>query len=97
MHLDLTHLRWPGTKTIPSLFSCTLDELTYGLGAGHFTSVQLARAYKTRSDDVDDAFHAVIQWEPDSEMIAYALDEERHVNGPRRKVTHPNPLAEPLI
>lgn len=90
-------LAWPGTDTIPSLFSCTLDELTNGLDVGDFTSVQLVRAYKARSDEVDDTFHAVIQWDPDSETIARALDEERRMNGPRRKVTHLNPLADPPI
>lgn len=80
---------------IPSLFNSTLEELTQGFDAGHFTSVQLVRAYKARSDEVDDIFHAVIQWDPESEAIAHGLDEERRVSGPRRQVTYLNPLAEP--
>lgn len=72
---------------VPLLFSCTLEELTDGLDAVHFTSVQLVRAYKARSNELDDTFHAVIQWDPESEAIARALDDERRVSGPRRQVT----------
>lgn len=93
----LDSLAWPGTETVPSLFSCTLDELTNGLDAGDFTSVQLVRAYRARSDEVDDTFHAVIQWDPDSETIARALDMERRVNVPRRQVTYLDSLGKPSI
>lgn len=85
--------RGPDTETIPSLFNSTLEDLTYGLDAGHFTSVQLVRAYKARSNEVDGIFHAVIQWDPESESIAHALDEERRVSGPRRQVTPFDTLA----
>lgn len=73
-----------------------MDELTHGLDAGHFTSLQLVRAYKARSSEVDDTFHAVIQWDPDLEKIARALDEERRVSGPRRQ-DPVNPLVETSI
>lgn len=90
-------LRRPGTEPIPSLFTSTLEDLTRGLDAGHFTSLQLVHAYKARSNEVDDIFHAVIQWDPESEMTALALDEERRVSGPRRQVTQLNPIAEASI
>lgn len=92
-----SHSRGPGTETIPSLFNSTLEDLTHGLDAGHFTSVHLVRAYKARSNELDDIFHAVIQWDSESETIAHALDEERRVSGPRRQVTPLDTLAGPSI
>lgn len=51
-------------------------------------------AYKARLDEMDDMFHTVIQWDPEWETIAHGLNEERRVSGPRRQVTHLNPLAQ---
>lgn len=78
------HQQRSGASSIPSLFNCTLEELTHGLAAGDFTSEQLVRAYKARYDEVDDTFHAVIQWDTEAEITAHALDEERLLSGPRR-------------
>ncbi|TFA99836.1 Putative amidase [Trichoderma ghanense] len=70
---------------LPGLLDATLDELAEGLKAGHFTSLQLTKAYLRRIEQVNDAVHAVVETNPDALAIARSLDEERasgSVRGP---------------
>ena len=61
-----------------------LDELSSGLDEGIFTSVDLVTAYITRTRDVNDELHAVIEINPDALKVAQDLDTERLVTGRRR-------------
>ncbi|ETR96668.1 amidase signature enzyme [Trichoderma reesei RUT C-30] len=70
---------------LPGLLDATLDQLNEGLRSGHFTSVQLTRAYLKRIEQVNDLVHAVVETNPDALDIARSLDEERasgSVRGP---------------
>ena len=62
---------------LPSLGETTFEQLTEGLEAGHFTSVQLVKAYKRRIDEVNHIFNAILEVNPDAEIIAATLDDER--------------------
>ncbi|PTB63366.1 amidase signature enzyme [Trichoderma citrinoviride] len=69
----------------PGLLDATLDQLAEGLKAGHFTSVQLTKAYLRRIEQVNETVHAVVETNPDALDIARSLDEERasgSVRGP---------------
>ncbi|RFU80807.1 amidase signature enzyme [Trichoderma arundinaceum] len=61
----------------PGLLDATLDQLGKGLKSGHFTSVQLTKAYLTRIEQVNEVVHAVVEVNPDALNIANSLDEER--------------------
>ncbi|KAM0257931.1 hypothetical protein ACHAQJ_004089 [Trichoderma viride] len=67
----------PLESPFPSLLNATLDQLTEGLRSGHFTSVQLTKAYLARIEQVNEAVHAVVETNPDALVIAKSLDEER--------------------
>ncbi|KAG6847917.1 hypothetical protein H0H93_004893 [Arthromyces matolae] len=70
----------------PDLYEATIAELQSGLNAGHFSSVDLVKAYFARIDEVNlkgPALHAVIEINPSALTIAAALDAERKAKGPR--------------
>jgi amidase len=68
---------------LPKLGQATLEDLTTGLDAQRFTSVQLVTAYKRRISEVNDEFNAVLEVNPDAEKIAAELDKERLQKGAR--------------
>ncbi|KAG6839809.1 hypothetical protein C0991_011466 [Blastosporella zonata] len=70
----------------PDLYEATIAELQSGLNAGHFSSVDLVKAYFARIEEVNlkgPALHAVIETNPSAIAIALALDNERKNKGPR--------------
>jgi len=68
---------------LPKLGQATLEELSAGLEAEHFTSEQLVQAYKRRITEVNNDFNAVLEINPDAEKIARQLDKERRERGAR--------------
>ncbi|EHK42505.1 uncharacterized protein TrAtP1_002479 [Trichoderma atroviride] len=66
-----------GRVQLPSLLDATLDELQSGLNAGHFTSVDLIRAYTARIGQVNSRLHAVNEINPDAVSIAAHHDSLR--------------------
>ncbi len=82
--------RAASTTRLPSLLDATLDDLTLGLAQGHFTSAHLVQTYAARVAEVNHLFHAVIELNPDAEVIAQALDQERSEKGPRRCASVPS-------
>ncbi|KAK1771977.1 amidase [Phialemonium atrogriseum] len=69
-----------GSSEVPSLLRLTIEEAAEGLQSGHFTSVDLAKAYLARINEVSD-FNAVLQVNPDVLSAARQLDEERSSHG----------------
>jgi len=67
----------PISEKIPKLAQATLEELSTGLDARHFTSCQLVQAYKRRIAEVNNEFNVVLEINPEAEKIAKQLDEER--------------------
>jgi len=75
----------PIGEKIPKLAQATLEELSTGLDARHFTSCQLVQAYKRRIAEVNNEFNVVLEINPEAEKIAKQLDEERqegNIRGP---------------
>ncbi|KAG2754320.1 amidase signature enzyme [Suillus brevipes Sb2] len=72
--------------TLPDLYEASIAELQDGLVKGHFTSVQLVKAYFDRIEEVNlkgPALHAVIETNPMALSQAAALDDERKDRGGR--------------
>ncbi|KAG1867496.1 amidase signature enzyme [Suillus tomentosus] len=72
--------------TLPDLYEASIVELQDGLVKGHFTSVQLVKAYLNRIEEVNlkgPALHAVIETNPMALSQAAALDNERKDKGSR--------------
>lgn len=67
----------------PSLLDATLEDLTRGLEAGWFTSVDLVNAYTARILEVNATLRMVTELNPDALGIAAALDAERAANASR--------------
>ncbi|KAI0767645.1 amidase signature enzyme [Fomes fomentarius] len=70
----------------PDLYEASIAELQDGLEKGHFTSVDLVKAYFARIDEVNlqgPALRAVIETNPSALEQAAALDLERTVFGAR--------------
>ncbi|HZN07432.1 MAG TPA: amidase [Pyrinomonadaceae bacterium] len=64
----------------------TIPELQQGLQSGKYTSRSLVEKYSERINDIDKRgpkLNSVIEFNPDSEAIAAALDRERKERGPR--------------
>jgi len=64
----------------------TIAELQDGMKSGKFTARLLVEKYSERIEEIDKrgpALNAVIEVNPDAEMIAEKLDEERKAKGPR--------------
>ncbi|OBZ76636.1 hypothetical protein A0H81_03091 [Grifola frondosa] len=80
----------PSTLAAPSMFpdlyEASIAELQDGLEKGHFTSVDLVKAYFARIEEVNlqgPALRAVIETNPSALKQASELDLERKVSGPR--------------
>ncbi|KAK3362182.1 amidase signature domain-containing protein [Lasiosphaeria ovina] len=65
------------------LIHATIDDLRSGLDRGEFSCVDLVKAYKTRIEEVNDRFNAVIETNPEAETVAKGLDRELKASGPR--------------
>ncbi|KAI1769724.1 glutamyl-tRNA amidotransferase subunit A [Hypoxylon cercidicola] len=75
------HLKTPECKPeswqqYPLLGDATIDTLQAGFNGGHFTSVDLVKAYLKRIEEVD-SLNPVIETNPDALAIAAELDAER--------------------
>lgn len=57
------------------LSHATLEDLSAGLDAQRFTSVQLVIAYRRRIVEVNDDFNAVLEVNSDAERVAAELDK----------------------
>ncbi|KIJ07519.1 hypothetical protein PAXINDRAFT_102931 [Paxillus involutus ATCC 200175] len=76
----------PQSTQLPDLYEAGIAELQQGLEKGHFTSVDLIKAYLARIEEVNlngAALHAVIETNPQALSQAAALDAERKNNGSR--------------
>ena len=72
--------------TLPDLYEAGVLELQDGLDAGHFTSVDLVKAYFARIEEVNlrgPALRAVIEVNPTALFEAQVLDDERVLLGKR--------------
>ncbi|KAK7062776.1 hypothetical protein VNI00_000265 [Paramarasmius palmivorus] len=70
------------TVTFPDLYEASVVELQEGLDAGHFSSVDLVKAYFARINETS-FLNAVIEMNPSALEQAAALDEERECSGKR--------------
>ncbi|KLO18977.1 amidase signature enzyme [Schizopora paradoxa] len=72
--------------TFPDLYEASIAELQDGLEKGHFSSVDLVKAYFARIEEVNlqgPALRAVIETNPSALQQAAELDAERKLHGPR--------------
>jgi amidase len=72
--------------TLPDLYEASVVDLQAGMAAGHFTSVDLVRAYFARIEEVNlkgPALRAVLELNPSALFQAQVLDEERAMLGAR--------------
>ncbi|KAM0255645.1 hypothetical protein ACHAQJ_005570 [Trichoderma viride] len=77
---------------LPPLLDATLDELRVGLDSGHFTSLQLVKAYIDRIGEVNSRLKAVTEINPDALSIALQLDIERAKMKSSSQVSNLGPL-----
>lgn len=68
---------------LPSLSEITIEQISDGLKAGHFSCTDLVNAYLARIEEVNEEIKAVIEVNPDAISIAEALDHELEHSGPR--------------
>ncbi|OAX42252.1 amidase signature enzyme [Rhizopogon vinicolor AM-OR11-026] len=81
-------------STFPDLYESGISDLQEGLKKGHFTSVDLVKAYLARIDEVNlkgAALHAVIETNKNALSQAAELDAERKTKGSRGSL-HGMPL-----
>ncbi|KAI0329789.1 amidase signature enzyme [Cubamyces sp. BRFM 1775] len=74
------------TVQFPDLYEASIAELQDGLEKGHFTSVDLVKAYFARIEEVNlqgPVLRAVIEMNPSALRQAAELDLERRLLGPR--------------
>ncbi|KIL61985.1 hypothetical protein M378DRAFT_13183 [Amanita muscaria Koide BX008] len=79
---------------LPDLFTATIEDLQFGLSHGHFTSVDLVKAYLARIDEVNHqgpALHAVIETNPSALSAAQTADELRKT-GQSKTLLHGIPI-----
>ncbi|KAJ7120181.1 amidase signature enzyme [Mycena epipterygia] len=79
---------------LPDLYEASVPELQAGLDAGHFTSVDLIKAYFARIEEVNingPGLRAVIELNPSALKEAAALDVERKLTG-KRSALHGIPI-----
>jgi hypothetical protein len=72
--------------TLPDLYEAGIPELQAGMTAGHFSAVDLVKAYFARIDEVNyqrASLRAVIEVNPRALLEAQLLDEERAFFGAR--------------
>lgn len=69
----------------PDLRNASIHDLQQGLEAGHFTSVDLVKAYLGRINETNDVLQAVLEVAPEESLLRQAreLDDERKKSGPR--------------
>ncbi|KAG6871798.1 hypothetical protein C0995_016438 [Termitomyces sp. Mi166 len=70
----------------PDLYEASVAELQVGLNAGHFSSVDLVKAYFARIEEVNlkgPSLRAVLELNPTALSKAAELDAERQEKGPR--------------
>ncbi|KAJ6522781.1 amidase signature enzyme [Mycena vulgaris] len=75
-----------GGPTLPDLYEASVPELQAGLDAGHFSSVDLVKAYFARIEEVNingPGLRAVIELNPSALKQAEVLDIERGRTGKR--------------
>ncbi|KAG8685164.1 hypothetical protein FRC09_014925, partial [Ceratobasidium sp. 395] len=96
--LLLASVLWLSSHTedpeYPDLYEASIVELQTGLDKGHFTSVDLVKAYFARIDEVNikgPALRAVIETNPSALKQAAALDAERKRSG-KQSVLHGIPI-----
>ncbi|KAL4260838.1 Amidase signature (AS) superfamily protein [Pleurotus pulmonarius] len=73
----------------PDLYEASVAELQAGLHAGHFTSVDLVKAYFARIEEVDlkgPMLRAVLELNPSALEQAASLDRERKTEGARSRL-----------
>ncbi|KAF2117123.1 amidase signature domain-containing protein [Lophiotrema nucula] len=80
-----------GTNGLPLLLDATLGELSSGLEARQFSSVDLVNAYIGRILEVNSTLHMVTELNPDALAIAVELDKERRA-GKLRGPLHGIPI-----
>lgn len=76
----------PAPGKVPPLEEATLEQLQAGLASGRWTSVSLAVSYQKRIRALDQAgpnLRSVLEFNPDAQKLAAALDGERKRKGPR--------------
>ncbi|KAH9054227.1 amidase signature enzyme [Lactarius vividus] len=76
----------PYHAQLPDLYEASITELQDGLENGHFTSVDLVKAYFARIEEVNlqgPTLRAVIELNPSALQQAAELDLERRILGPR--------------
>ncbi|KAJ6566552.1 amidase signature enzyme [Mycena capillaripes] len=79
---------------LPDLYEASVRELQAGLDAGHFSSVQLVKAYFSRIEEVNingPGLRAVIELNPSALKEAKLLDLERRFKG-KRSALHGIPI-----
>lgn len=84
----------PSGAVFPDLYEASIAELQHGLERGHFTSVDLVKAYFARIDEVNTKgpeLRAVLELNPSALAHAAALDRERAL-GTRRGPLHGIPV-----
>ncbi|KAF8873639.1 amidase signature domain-containing protein [Gymnopilus junonius] len=78
----------------PDLYKASIAELQAGLDGGHFTSVDLIKAYFARIEEVNlkgPALHAILETNPSAIVQAAVLDKERKITG-KRSALHGIPI-----
>ncbi|KAJ7165363.1 amidase signature enzyme [Mycena filopes] len=78
-----------GARTFPDLYEASVPELQAGLEAGHFTSVDLVKAYFARIEEVNihgPGLRAVLELNPSALKQAALLDAERKIAGKRSEL-----------
>ncbi|KAF8653648.1 hypothetical protein AX16_003800 [Volvariella volvacea WC 439] len=78
----------------PDLYEASVEELQAGLDAGHYTSVDLVKAYFARIEEVNlrgPALRAVLELNPSALAQAAILDNERKRTG-KRSALHGIPI-----
>ncbi|EJD52035.1 amidase signature enzyme [Auricularia subglabra TFB-10046 SS5] len=84
----------PSRAVFPDLYEASIAELQHGLERGHFTSVDLVKAYFARIEEVNTKgpeLRAVLELNPSALAQAAALDLER-VQGKHRGPLHGIPV-----
>ncbi|KAJ6532413.1 amidase signature domain-containing protein [Mycena capillaripes] len=82
------------SPALPDLYEASVPELQAGLDAGHFTSVDLVKAYFARIEEVNivgPGLRAVLELNPSALKQAVLLDDERRLTG-KRSALHGIPV-----
>ncbi|OBZ66433.1 hypothetical protein A0H81_13690 [Grifola frondosa] len=85
-HWFLNWSAFSARAALPDLYEASVSELQAGLDAGHFSSVDLVKAYFARIEEVNlkgPQLRAIIETNPSALQQAAALDKERKSTGKR--------------